>query len=206
MCYQRSSLTSLTLHHLVICSLKFPRQGVKPFISQILLGKIIGCGGEELLSVSWIQKQLVSGCPVQTLMPSALLAQRYSPDTPPLDGDWSTVQKGPLALFTPVTWFNDGAPSWVWRLVPRNAIGKFSIDKKCQPALIWSVHMGIESGQHLSGFHVPHPFSPNHPVCVWHKETGGRKWAVCLEPESFSRWLPDFGSVSVTCFSQSLFL
>lgn len=51
MCYQGSSITSLTLHHLVICGLKFPQQGVKPFISQILLGKIIGCGGEELLNV-----------------------------------------------------------------------------------------------------------------------------------------------------------
>lgn len=51
MCYQGSFITSLTLHHLVICGLKFPQQGVKPFISQILLGKIIGCGGEELLNV-----------------------------------------------------------------------------------------------------------------------------------------------------------
>ena len=63
----------------------------------------------------------------------------------------------------------------MWWLITHNAIGKLSINRKCQQALIWSVHMGIENGQHLSSFQIPYNFTPNHSVWVWHKGWG---WEV----------------------------
>lgn len=90
-------------------------------------------------------------------MPSCSSAQRYSPDTPFLWWGLEHCPKGATCLFTPVTWFNDGAPSWVWWLITRNAIGKLSIDKNANRlCLIWSVHVGIESGQDLSSFQIPY--------------------------------------------------
>ena len=78
--------------------------------------------------------------------------------------------------------------------------------QKRQQALTWSVYLGIESPQQLTSFQIPHLFTPNHSVWVWHREMEGGEEVICLEPKSFSQWLPDFVSVSGTCFSQSLFL
>ena len=65
----------------------------------------------------------------------------------------------------------------------------------------WGLRM--DNISQVSKFHT---ISPQIIQSGYGTKVGGGKWVICSEPASFSQWLSDFVSVSVTCFSVSLSL